>query len=75
MFTVVGFKCIVSKKDSTKYVELHCLSEDRYINGSRCDTFFVRYDMIDNVELLDVGCLAQILFNRYGRPDRVVLSV
>ena len=75
MFTVVGFKCIVSKKDSTKYVELHLLSEDRFVTGSRCDTFFVREDMIDNVDFLDVGCNVQILFNRFGRPDRVVISV
>ena len=51
------------------------MSEDRYINGSRCDSFFVRADMIDNLDLLDVGCLAQVLFNRFGRPDRVVLSI
>lgn len=75
MFTVVGFKVVVSKKDSVKYVEIHCLSDDRFVTGSRCDTFFVRFDLIDNSDLLDVGVNAQVLFNRYGRPDRVILSI
>lgn len=73
MFTIVGIKPVTRKSDGVRFVELHALSDDRFVNGQRCDTFFVREDMIDNVGSLTVGSISEVIFNRYGRVDRVVI--
>lgn len=74
MSIVVGIKSIISKKDSTPYVELHFLSEDRYVNGHRCDTVFVRKDMITNVDLLELNSEVDVLYNRFGRVESVIVK-
>jgi hypothetical protein len=71
MFTVVGIKKIVSKKDSTRFVELHLLSNDKFVDGVRCDTIFVREDMINNFDQLSLESSVQVHYNRYGRPETV----
>ena len=74
MFTIVGFKMFVSKKDQKLYYELHMLSEDRFVEGQRVDSCFVAADQIDNVESLTVGCLADVFFGRYSRSDRLSID-
>lgn len=75
MFTVVGFKKIISKKDSTRFTELHLVSEDRFVLGQRVDAVFVRDDSIENIEFLEVGSDVQLIYNRYGRVEKVVIVV
>lgn len=76
MNNVIGIKTVKAKKDGTEFVELHTTYDDQYVNGTAVESIFVRKDMIDNVELLDVGCGVQIFYNRFGRVDRVsVVSV
>lgn len=76
MNNVIGIKNIRAKKDGTEFVELHTTFDDRFIEGTGVETVFVRKDMIDNVELLEIGCGVQIYYNRFGRVDRVaVVSV
>lgn len=74
MFVIVGFKKIVSKKDSKEYYELHMLSDDRFVEGQRCDTCFVSKDQIDNVDSLAVGSLADVYFGRYSRPGQLSID-
>lgn len=71
MFTVVGLRHVVSKKDGVKYVEIHTESDDRFVDGYRCDVFFVRLDMIDRPGDLVVGSVINVAFNRIGRVDSV----
>ena len=71
MFTVVGLRNVVSKKDGTRYFEIHATSEDRFVNGLRCDTVFVREDMIDHVDCLALDSTIQIYYNRVGRVESV----
>lgn len=76
MNNVIGIKTVKAKKDGTEFVELHTTYDDMYVNGTAVESIFVRKDMIDNVDLLDVGCGVQIYYNRFGRVDRVyVISV
>lgn len=70
---VVGFKSVTAKKDGTKYVEIHFLSEDRYVTGMRCDSIFVRCDMVTNIECLTVDSDIIVSYNRFGRPDSVTV--
>lgn len=74
---ICGFRSIVAKKDQTRYVELYLLSDrpEPNVVGSRCEVLFLREDMIMNVELLAVDSNAQIFYNRFGRPESVVLSI
>ena len=71
MFTVVGFKKITAKKDGIEYVEVHLLSDDRFVEGQRCDTVFVRADQIDNIAALVPGCVCDVYFGRYARPGQL----
>lgn len=75
MFTVFGFKKIIAKKDSTRFTELHLVSEDRFVLGQRVDAVFVRDDIIENIEFLEVGSSVQLVYNRYGRVEKVVIVV
>jgi hypothetical protein len=71
MYSVFGYKKIVSKKDSKVYYELHVVSEDRFVTGNRCDNFFVAEDRIQNVDKLDVGVDVDVFFSRFSRQDRI----
>ena len=71
MFTVVGLKNVVSKKDGTRYVELHLLTEDRFIDGQRCEIVFCRVDQVKNFNSLCIGAIVQVYFNRFGRVESV----
>lgn len=72
-FVVVGFKTVKRKADGVAFVELHLLSEDKFIIGHRCDSVFVRQDSIQNFNLLDLNVNVQVVYNRYGRVDSVVV--
>lgn len=73
-FVVVGIKNVKRKSDGVSFVELHLLSEDKFIIGHRCDTVFVREDSIQNLNALDLNVNVQVVYNRYGRVESVVVS-
>lgn len=75
MFTVVGLRHVTGKATGVCFVELHCLSTDRFVDGNRCDTFFVRLDMINGVDGLSVGSTLHVVFNRLGRVDHIDVLV
>ena len=75
MFTLIGFKKVISKKDSIRYTELHLVSDDKYVFGQRVDAVFIRDDSIENIEFLEVGSNLQLVYNRYGRVEKVVVVV
>lgn len=72
-FVVVGIKNVKRKSDGVSFVELHLLSEDKFIIGHRCDTIFVRQDSIQNFNSLDLNVSVQVVYNRFGRVDSVVV--
>ena len=72
-FVVVGIKKVNRKSDGTAFIELHLLSQDKFIIGHRCDTVFVREDSIQNINALDLNVNVQVVYNRYGRVDSVVV--
>ncbi len=71
MFTVVGIKSIVSKKDSRRFVELHLLTDDRFVSGKRCEVVFVPVDNVSGIESLSLDSTVRVFYNRYGRVDSV----
>ena len=73
MNIVIGIKNIKAKKDGTEYVELHTTFNDQFIDGTGVEVFFVRKDMIDNVELLELGVCVNVYYNRFGRIDRLAV--
>lgn len=75
MITVVGIKKIVSKKDSNVYYELHMNAENRFVDGYEAYSIFVGEDQISNVKDLCVGCLVDVTYNRFARPDKVLVLV
>lgn len=75
MYTVVGFRHVTAKKDGQKYVELHLTAEDRFVTGVRCECVFVRFDMIQNAASLDLGSIASLSYNRFGRIESVTIHV
>lgn len=70
-FVVVGIKNVKRKSDGVSFVELHLLSEDKFILGHRCDTVFVRADSINNIAALDLNSTVCLVYNRFGRVDSV----
>lgn len=70
-FVVVGIKNVKRKSDGVSFVELHLLSEDKFIIGHRCDTVFIRSDLINNISALDLNASVRLVYNRYGRVDSV----
>lgn len=73
MYTIVGFKNVTAKATGKKFVELHTVSDDRFVNGQRCDTIFVSLDQIENLTSLEVGAICQVVYNRLGRVDSIVI--
>lgn len=73
MITVVGIKKIVSKKDQKVYYELHLNVENRFVDGYEAYSIFVNEDRIQNLDNLCVGCLCQIAYNRFARPETVIV--
>lgn len=73
MFTIVGIRRVTSKKDGSRYVELHLTSDDKFVEGLRVDCIFVREDMISDISALSLGAICEVYYNRVGRVDRVSL--
>lgn len=71
---LVGIKSIVSKKDGTRFVELHLLSDDRFVSGKRCEIVFVREENVVGLENIALGCTVRVLYNRFGRVESVEVS-
>lgn len=71
MFIVVGLKNVVAKKDGRRFVELHLLSDDRFVSGKRCDVVFVSEEQISNLEALALDCEVSVFYNRFGRVESV----
>ena len=71
---LVGIKSIVAKKDGTRFVELHLLSDDRFVTGKRCEIVFVREENVVGLESIALGCTVRVLYNRFGRVESVEVS-
>lgn len=75
MSQVVGIRKVEAKATKIKYVELHLLSDDRFVEGHRCETIFVREDMISHIECLSLGVFCKVIYNRNGRVDSVEIQI
>lgn len=68
---VIGFRSITAKATGIQYTELYLIGSDRFVIGERCESVFVRNDMITDIELLSVGVSAVVNYNRFGKVDSV----
>lgn len=71
MYSVVGFKRVVSKKDGRLFFELHLTSEDRFVTGLRTDCVFTAADNINDIDKIVVGAVCMVVYDRNGRVVRV----
>lgn len=75
MFELLGYKKVARKSDGVVFFELHCSSDELNVFGKRVDSFFVRADMIENIEFMELNLNIDVVFNRLGRVQRVVIKV
>ena len=69
MYSLVGFKKIVSKKTGEEFYEIYVNFVEKNVTGFCCDKFFVRSSGISGDLLVNSDC--EIIFNRYGRIDSI----
>lgn len=71
MFSVIGFKKVVSKKDGRLFFELHLTSDDRFVTGLRADSVFVSADIINDISKIELDAICTVVYDRNGRVARV----
>lgn len=71
---VIGYKIgeFTDKKSGEKvtYGKLYTTSEAKDVNGLACEAFSVKPDMLSGI---GIGDDVEILYNRYGRVESVVV--
>ena len=75
MFEVVGLKSVTAKSDGRRYVEIHTISDDKFVTGKRCDSFFIAEERVDYFDALTIGALIDALYNRFGRVERITVFI
>lgn len=71
MNVCIGFKKITSKKDGSVYYDIFYTYDDKFVNGQACDHLFTAASNVNNVEALTPGAVIDVIYNRFGRAERV----